>query len=135
MTQVSRFLTSTPPHVESASSYTGIITYFGISQFGLFVPKWDNLKVAFARKEYSLTSLRDYPEKYKRFLERLRQARLEAGLTQTEVANVLQKPQSFVSKCETGERRVDVVELQVLANLYGVPLTYFLEGIAKEQHE
>jgi len=87
------------------------------------------------RKEYSLTSLRDYPEKYKRFLERLRQARLEAGLTQTEVANVLQKPQSFVSKCETGERRVDVVELQVLANLYGVPLTYFLEGIAKEQHE
>ena len=82
-----------------------------------------------------MTSLRDYPEKYKRFLERLRQARLEAGLTQTEVANVLQKPQSFVSKCETGERRVDVVELQVLANLYGVPLTYFVEGIAKEQHE
>lgn len=87
------------------------------------------------RKEYSLTSLRDYPGQYKKFLERLRQARLEAELTQTEVADALQKPQSFVSKCETGERRVDVVELQVLANLYGVPLTYFVEGIAKEQHE
>jgi transcriptional regulator with XRE-family HTH domain len=79
-----------------------------------------------------LTSLRDYPVQYKKFLERLRQARLEAGLTQIEVADALQKPQSFVSKCETGERRVDVVELQVLADLYGVPLTYFMEGIAKE---
>lgn len=87
------------------------------------------------RKEYSLTSLRDHPKQYKKFLERLRQARLEAGLTQTEVADSLQKPQSFVSKCETGERRVDVVELQVLANLYRVPLTYFVEGIAKEQYE
>jgi transcriptional regulator with XRE-family HTH domain len=56
-------------------------------------------------------------------------------MTQTQVANALQKPQSFVSKCETGERRVDVVELQVLANLYGVPLTYFVGGIAKEQYE
>ena len=82
-----------------------------------------------------MTSLRDYPKQYKRFLERLRQARLKAGLTQTEVANALQKPQSFVSKCETGERRVDVVELQVLANLYGVPLTYFVEEKAKEQYE
>jgi transcriptional regulator with XRE-family HTH domain len=82
-----------------------------------------------------VTSLRDYPEEYKRFLERLRQARLEAGLTQTEVAEALQKPQSFVSKCETGERRIDVVELQVLANLYRVPLTYFVEEKAKEQHE
>lgn len=79
-----------------------------------------------------MTSLRDYPVQYKKFLERLRQARLEAGLTQIEVADALQKPQSFVSKCETGERRVDVVELQVLADLYGVPLTYFMEGIAKE---
>ena len=82
-----------------------------------------------------MTILRDYPEQYRKFLERLRQARLEAGLTQTEVANALQKPQSFVSKCEAGERRVDVVELQALANLYGVPLTYFMEGIADEQHE
>ncbi len=87
------------------------------------------------RKELSLTSLRDYPEQYKKFLERLRHARIKARLTQTEVANALQKPQSFVSKCETGERRLDVIELQALANLYGVPLTYFVEGIVREQHE
>jgi transcriptional regulator with XRE-family HTH domain len=82
-----------------------------------------------------VTSLQDYPARYKEFLRRLRQARLEAGLTQTQVADTLEKPQSFVSKCETGERRVDVVELQVLASLYGVPLSYFVEGIVEEQRE
>ena len=82
-----------------------------------------------------MTSLQDYPARYKEFLRRLRQSRLEAGLTQTKVADALGKPQSFVSKCETGERRVDVIELQVLANLYGVPLSYFVEEIMEEQHE
>jgi len=36
------------------------------------------------------------------------------------------KPQSFVSKCETGERRLDVVEVQEFAKLYKRPLSYFL---------
>jgi transcriptional regulator with XRE-family HTH domain len=50
--------------------------------------------------------------RYRRFLKRLIQARREAGLTQTEVARALRRPQSFVSKCESGERRVDVIELE-----------------------
>lgn len=36
------------------------------------------------------------------------------------------QPQSFVSKFESGERRLDVVELERLADLYGKPLGYFL---------
>ena len=64
--------------------------------------------------------------RYREFLARLRAARLEAGLTQTEVAGGLGKPQSWVSKCEGGERRVDVVELERLADLYHRPLSYFL---------
>ena len=68
-----------------------------------------------------------YPEEYRRFLERLKAARLEAGLTQVEVAKRLRKPQSFVSKFETGERRVDFVELVHLAGIYGKPPSYFLE--------
>ncbi|MBI5189632.1 MAG: helix-turn-helix transcriptional regulator [Nitrospirae bacterium] len=40
----------------------------------------------------------------------LQEARSEAGLTQIEVASVLQKPQSFVSKYEIGERKLSVVE-------------------------
>ena len=51
---------------------------------------------------------------------------MEAGLTQADVAHQIGKPQSFVSKCESGERRVDVVELQQFAKIYRKPVTYFL---------
>jgi len=48
---------------------------------------------------------------YLRFREALVAARESAGLSQHELARRLGRPQSFVSKCESGERRVDVVEL------------------------
>ncbi|WP_083808388.1 helix-turn-helix domain-containing protein [Granulicella tundricola] len=67
-----------------------------------------------------------YQKAYAAFRVRLKEARLGAGLTQLEVAKSLQQPQSFVSKCESGERRVDFVELQTFAALYKVPLSYFL---------
>jgi transcriptional regulator with XRE-family HTH domain len=59
-------------------------------------------------------------------LLRLRDARLQAGLTQADVAARLQRPQSFISKCESGERRIDVIELDELAKLYGKTITYFV---------
>ncbi len=64
--------------------------------------------------------------RYREFLAQLREARREAGLTQVEVAQLLGQPQSYVSKCESGERRVDVVELEHFAQVYGKPITYFL---------
>ena len=64
--------------------------------------------------------------RYRQFLERLRSARMDAGLTQEQVAEQLGRPQSFVSKCESGERRVDVIELQLFAEVYGKSLRYFL---------
>ncbi len=60
-----------------------------------------------------------YPEEYRRFLRKLKAARLEAGLTQVDVARRLKKPQSFISKFETGERRIDPVEFRHLAEIYG----------------
>lgn len=68
---------------------------------------------------------REYREQYRQFLIRLRAARRQAGLTQTDVAHRLGKPQSFVSKCESGERRVDIVELVAFAELYGVDIGFF----------
>jgi transcriptional regulator with XRE-family HTH domain len=62
---------------------------------------------------------------YQRFLKKLRRARLEAGLSQVEVAKKLRKPQSYVSKCEAGERRVDFTELQRFARVYGKGLKFF----------
>jgi len=64
--------------------------------------------------------------RYRRFLVRLRAARESAGLTQVQVARRLGRHQSYVSKCESGERRVDVVELDVFRRLYRKPLGFFL---------
>jgi len=63
---------------------------------------------------------------YQRMLARLREAREAAKLTQTQVAERLGKPQSYVSKVESGERRVDPVELARFAEVYGLPITAFL---------
>jgi transcriptional regulator with XRE-family HTH domain len=64
--------------------------------------------------------------RYRLLLERLRNARLEAGLTQAEVARALARTQAFVSKCESGERRIDPIDLVDFARLYRKPLTFFL---------
>ena len=64
---------------------------------------------------------------YRRFLGRLRRARLDAGLSQVTVARALGKPSSYPSKCELGERRVDFVELVEFARLYRKPLQYFAD--------
>lgn len=72
-----------------------------------------------------------YQSRYKSFLRALRKARVDAGLTQVDVARALGKPQSFVSKCESGERRVDVVELMIFAGLYRKKLDFFV-GLRSE---
>lgn len=68
-----------------------------------------------------------YEAKYQKLIQRLRQARLDAGLTQVDVGKKLKKPQAYVSKIERGERRVDVVELDELARLYNKSLNYFID--------
>ena len=60
-----------------------------------------------------------FPERYSRFLEQLIVARKKAGLTQTQVALALKKPQSFVSKYESGERLLDVAEYVEIAQVLG----------------
>lgn len=63
---------------------------------------------------------------YQYLLRRLREARRQAGLTQVQVAKALARPQSFVTKCELGERRLDPVDLQRFARLYRKSLSFFL---------
>lgn len=68
-----------------------------------------------------------YSRDYKYFLKRFKQARIEAGLTQVEVAAKLKQHQSYVSKCESGERRVDIVELVKFSKIYHKPIDYFIK--------
>jgi DNA-binding transcriptional regulator YiaG len=56
-----------------------------------------------------------YTTEYEAFLQRLITARKNADLTQHDLADLLKKPQSFVSKYERRERRLDVVEFLVIA--------------------
>lgn len=67
-----------------------------------------------------------YRAKYSQFLIKLREARLEAGLTQVEVGKKLKQPQAYVSKIERGERRVDAVELAEFAKIYSKNINFFV---------
>ena len=66
-------------------------------------------------------------KEYKEILARLKRARLEAGLSQMIVADKLHKPQSYISKIESGERRLDVAEMKRFAEIYKKPADYFLK--------
>jgi len=70
-----------------------------------------------------------FSPEYDAFLALLRKARTEAGLTQTEAAERLGHPQSFVSKCESGERRVDVVELLLFCRAYKADPSKFFKAL------
>ena len=63
----------------------------------------------------------------KKLAEKLRHARETANLTQREVARRLTIPQSTISELENGQRRLDVAELLLLAELYGRSAMWFLE--------
>ena len=69
--------------------------------------------------------LQHYDQDYRYFLERLREARRGASLRQEDVAKHMGRAQSWVSKIEIGELRVDFVELVYLSRLYERPLSFF----------
>jgi transcriptional regulator with XRE-family HTH domain len=62
-------------------------------------------------------------------LRHLRAARKAAGLTQTEVGERLRQPQAIISKCERGERRLDVIELRAYCNALGISYLKFLNKL------
>jgi DNA-binding XRE family transcriptional regulator len=59
---------------------------------------------------------------------RLREAREYLGLSQEEVASALKVSRPAVTNIEAGTRKVEAIELEQLANLYGRPVTFFLTG-------
>lgn len=59
---------------------------------------------------------------YAELVRVLRDARAEAGMSQQHLADLLGEPQSFVSKYESGTRRLDLVELREIAVALGLSL-------------
>lgn len=63
---------------------------------------------------------------YTLFREMLTNIRLEKGLLQSEVAERLSKPQSFISKYERGERRLDFAEFVQIAEALEIDASMFV---------
>jgi transcriptional regulator with XRE-family HTH domain len=57
----------------------------------------------------------------------LRQVRLDANLTQSQLAEKIGQTQSYVSKYENGEQRLDLIELEAVSKAVGISLTDFVE--------
>lgn len=68
-----------------------------------------------------------YSDGYNIFLQLLTDARVSKDMLQTDLAQKLSKPQSFVSKAENGERRIDVYELYCICNAIGISMTDFIK--------
>ncbi len=67
-----------------------------------------------------------YSKQHAYTVEQLKKAREEAGLEQARVAKTLGRTQSYVSKIESGQRRIDLVQLNYFAKIYKKPLDYFI---------
>ena len=67
-----------------------------------------------------------YSKDHKYIVEQLKKARQEAGLDQEQVAKALKKTQSYISKIESGQRRIDIVQLKKFAKIYKKNLYYFI---------
>ena len=67
-----------------------------------------------------------HTDEYAALLALLREARASAGLTQVQLAERLGQSQSFVSKAEVGERRLDVIQLRTICEAVGTTLPAFV---------
>jgi transcriptional regulator with XRE-family HTH domain len=68
-----------------------------------------------------------FSEEHQVIVQRIKLARKQAGLSQQNVAKLLNKTQSYISKIEAGQIRVDVVQLKELARIYHKEINIFIE--------
>lgn len=72
-----------------------------------------------------------YTTEYVLFLARMHEERRAARFTQQDSDDRLGQTQSFMSKCERGERRLDIVELRAFCRAIGLPFARFVREIEK----
>ena len=68
-----------------------------------------------------------YSKEHKHIVGQLKKARERVGLSQKRVAEILRKTQSYISKIEAGQRKIDVVQLKKFARLYKKSLDFFIK--------
>jgi len=68
-----------------------------------------------------------YSEEYKHLVQQLKKAREQAKLNQEDVAKLLDLDQSFISRLESGQYRIDVIKLKQFAKVYKKSLNFFMK--------
>jgi transcriptional regulator with XRE-family HTH domain len=68
-----------------------------------------------------------YTQEHKTIIKQLKKVRLSLGLSQKQVSKKLGKTQSYISKIESGQRRVDIIQLKEFARLYKKNITLFFK--------
>ncbi len=68
-----------------------------------------------------------YSKEHQVIIYKLKKAREESGLDQIQAAKLLKKTQSYISKIESGQRRIDIVQLKEFAKIYKKELGFFLK--------
>lgn len=68
-----------------------------------------------------------YSKEHRYLVDKLKRARNEAGLSQSDAAAMLHKTQSYISKIESGQLRVDIVQLKAFATIYNKDISYFIK--------
>ena len=68
-----------------------------------------------------------FSKDHKILIEKLKKARKDINLDQVEVAKLLGKTQSYISKIEAGQRRIDIVVLKEFARIYKKDIHYFMK--------
>lgn len=87
-----------------------------ISQY-VFITYWMKKKIYMAQRS--------------RMTELLREVRLETGVTQVELASRIEKDQAYVSRYESGQRRLDVLEVREICRAIGITLEEFVKRLEK----
>jgi DNA-binding XRE family transcriptional regulator len=96
-------------------------SYFGLFRYGFETARLHALTAQVLKSLHATRA--------QELRRRLREARENLGITQIDLANRLAKPQSFVSKFETGERRLDVVEYLEVCEAMTLDALELLRGI------
>jgi len=71
-----------------------------------------------------------YDPAYKLIVARVREARQCSGITQAQAAAKLRRPQSYISRVEAGQHRIDILEMLAFARIYSQPLEFFIQDVA-----
>lgn len=97
-----------------------LISFFGICKYRVY---------------FSIVKKTLYTKNYQVFLELVYKIRVASNLRQIDLAKRLEAPQSFISKIESGERRVDLIELLEICRVMNVSIVDFVKELEKKINE